>query len=58
MCDIALSRAAISTYLCNIRFKQLKQYLKRYEKEFINFSRTADFGNDLGTERGNHYEEV
>lgn len=36
MCDIALSRAAISTDLCNIRFKQLKQSRERYEKEFIN----------------------
>ena len=29
-----------------------------FEKEFINFSRTADIGNDIGTERRNHYEEV
>ena len=35
-----------------------KQSHERYEKEFINFSHTADFGNDLGTERRNHYEEV
>ena len=47
-----------AAYLCNIRLRQLKEDPKRYEKEFINFSRTADIGNDIGTERRNHYEEV
>ena len=58
ICDIAISRELKAAYLCNIRLRQLKAGPKRYEKEFINFSRTADIDNDIGTERRNHYEEV